>query len=254
MHYCERIARGGRQQQKEFCVMFKRWSFLVVIAIFSVGHVRATAQLTAPLTETVERPFHQISADMKAFMIREARSQTNQEQAAAIEDLCALYEELKRDARVANSETLKGYKTKMWSRLTTFKKELIREIKRESPKAPLRGSSIARKETAPTHSATESPELPDVLTNQMIVFAQMAGGPMRLLGQNGAGFGGRPVQDYGPDLVTLIERTIQPDFWEVNGGPGRIYYYRPLHALVVTATSDMHVKIGGAFGALRAVD
>ena len=68
---------------------------------------------------------------------------------------------------------------------------------------------------------------------------------------NGRGGGAAVGPDWGQDLVELIERTIQPDFWEVNGGPGSIYYFRSLHALVVRATGEVHEKIGGAVGALR---
>jgi hypothetical protein len=63
--------------------------------------------------------------------------------------------------------------------------------------------------------------------------------------------GGRGVRDdYGPLLVALIERTIAPEFWDVNGGPGTIVYYRPLRVLVVHATIDVHHRIGGVIGKL----
>jgi len=62
----------------------------------------------------------------------------------------------------------------------------------------------------------------------------------------------RAIPDYGPSLVALIERTIAPEFWDTNGGPGSIVYYQPLMCLVVRATSEIHHLIGGATGALRA--
>ena len=57
--------------------------------------------------------------------------------------------------------------------------------------------------------------------------------------------------DYGDDLVQLIQRTVKPDFWDVNGGPGSIYFYRPLNALVIRATSEVHRDLGGALDGLR---
>ena len=54
-----------------------------------------------------------------------------------------------------------------------------------------------------------------------------------------------PRGDYGQVLVELIRQTISPEFWDVNGGPGVILYYRPGHALVVRATGDVHARIGG---------
>jgi hypothetical protein len=66
-------------------------------------------------------------------------------------------------------------------------------------------------------------------------------------------FGGAAVPpDFGPDLVALIERTINPSFWDVAGGPGTVIYYRPLHCIVVRATSEVHGQIGGLVGDLRA--
>jgi hypothetical protein len=57
--------------------------------------------------------------------------------------------------------------------------------------------------------------------------------------------------DWGEALVSLIERTIAPDFWDVHGGPGTIVYYRPLHALVVRATDDVHGRVGRVLTDLR---
>jgi hypothetical protein len=49
----------------------------------------------------------------------------------------------------------------------------------------------------------------------------------------------------------LIERTICPEFWDVNGGPGTIYYYYPLRVIAVRATSEVHHRIGGTLTDLR---
>jgi hypothetical protein len=67
----------------------------------------------------------------------------------------------------------------------------------------------------------------------------------------GAFGGGAAGADYGPALVELIQRTIAPEFWDVNGGPGTIVYYAPLRVLVVRATSEMHHDVGAAVGAIR---
>ncbi len=63
--------------------------------------------------------------------------------------------------------------------------------------------------------------------------------------------GGAALADYGGALVELIQRTIAPEFWDVNGGPGTIVYYRQWQALVVRATGDIHEKIGGTVEDLR---
>jgi hypothetical protein len=50
-------------------------------------------------------------------------------------------------------------------------------------------------------------------------------------------------EDYGPDLVELIQKTISPPTWDVNGGPGAIYYFRPQRALVVSAPGEVHEQL-----------
>jgi hypothetical protein len=65
------------------------------------------------------------------------------------------------------------------------------------------------------------------------------------------GAGGGAAVDHGMALVELIQRTISPDFWDVNGGPGTIVYYRQWHALVIRATPEIHRQIGGAIGQAR---
>ena len=63
--------------------------------------------------------------------------------------------------------------------------------------------------------------------------------------------GGGPVRDNGRELVELIQRTIAPDTWDVNGGLGSIIYYQPLRVLVVRQTAENHGIVGGVVGGLR---
>jgi hypothetical protein len=49
-------------------------------------------------------------------------------------------------------------------------------------------------------------------------------------------------------LINLIETTIDPGSWESRGGNGSIFYYAPLHALVIRQTEDVHRQIGGVLG------
>jgi hypothetical protein len=63
--------------------------------------------------------------------------------------------------------------------------------------------------------------------------------------------GGGAVADHGKELVELIQKTIAPDTWDVNGGNGVIVYYAPLKVLVVSQTDDVHGFVGGLMGALR---
>jgi hypothetical protein len=56
------------------------------------------------------------------------------------------------------------------------------------------------------------------------------------------GWGGLPA-DNGEQLVDLIRRTIAPSTWDVNGGPGTMYYWRPGRALVIRQTREVHEDI-----------
>jgi len=61
----------------------------------------------------------------------------------------------------------------------------------------------------------------------------MGGGPL-------GGGGGQFSDDYGPQLVDLIQQVIAPQSWDVNGGLGTAYYWRPGRALVIRQTGGVH--------------
>lgn len=52
-------------------------------------------------------------------------------------------------------------------------------------------------------------------------------------------------------LIELIQNTIAPESWEVNGGRGSIRYYSLYHALLVRQTADVHHQLGGGLEQLR---
>ena len=62
---------------------------------------------------------------------------------------------------------------------------------------------------------------------------------------------GGAAQDDGQALVELIQATIAPQTWDVNGGQGTIRYWPAWHVLVVRQTEDVHEQIGGVVHGLR---
>jgi len=68
-------------------------------------------------------------------------------------------------------------------------------------------------------------------------------------GSFAAGLAG-PV-DNGDQLVELIQRTVAPASWDVNGGPGVAYYWRPGQALVIRQRSEAHEQLGGLLNQLQ---
>ncbi|MEX2172840.1 MAG: hypothetical protein WD872_00675 [Pirellulaceae bacterium] len=167
------------------------------------------------------RPFHEIRAEIQSLLKSEAQAAGSAARAAPLVRMCALHGELLADSRYESSDTLQEYRGRLWSRLRRVKDKLKRELVRSSDPHDVRALSDQR-------------------------FLEQAD-PGLLSGLGGGGV----VLDSGPDLVDLIERTINPAFWDVHGGPGTIVYYAPLRCLVVRATGQTHEKIGGAIGGLR---
>lgn len=67
----------------------------------------------------------------------------------------------------------------------------------------------------------------------------------------GVGQGGPAQADAGNDLADLIQKTIAPSTWNVNGGPGAIYYWSPGRSLVISASQDVHDQLGNLLDQLR---
>lgn len=63
--------------------------------------------------------------------------------------------------------------------------------------------------------------------------------------------GGNAVAASAQQLIDLITATIAPESWEVNGGNGRIMFFRPLNVLVIRNWSEVHEQIGGTLQQLR---
>lgn len=199
------------------------------------------------------RRYHEINDDLRELIRAYARAESPAAQSAVIHEMCVLYVELKRDPRLASSDTLQEYKAKLWSRLVRIQTELERQLAREQrqPGRPADGGAAAVQP-----SDTADVQASGSLAGSLSLLGGVLGGPADLLahgGSLGAGSlgGGAAGGDYGQSLVELIQRTIAPEFWDVNGGPGTIVYFAPLRVLVVRATSEIHHKIGGGVQGLR---
>jgi hypothetical protein len=191
-------------------------------------------------TPAALRRYSDMSDDMHAVLRAEALAKTRQQRGQAVRDMAALYREILRDPRLADSDTLKSYKAKLWSRLVRIQRELQRDIDRQD-----KGSGHSPEQLAAIQEATST------LASQLSLMDYSMGGPSYVFTQTGGAMGGRAVNDHGPELVELIQRTIRPDFWDTVGGPGSIFYYRQFMALVVRATSEVHGDVGGVLNGLR---
>ena len=60
---------------------------------------------------------------------------------------------------------------------------------------------------------------------------------------NLGGFAAGGAFDNGWQLIELIQRVVEPDFWRERGGPGTMRYFAMRRVLVVSATTDVHEQI-----------
>jgi hypothetical protein len=214
-----------------------------LVILLTLASWSADADVAAATAEAEQpRRYHEINNDIRDALRTEALAEGEHQRAAAVRKMCDLYRELAEDPRLESSDTLKSYKAKLWSRMTRVKRDLQRQLAREGKSVQLPEDEA---EEEAIKAATRS------LASQMSYLSYTMGGPTYVLEQTGGAFGGGTANDHGQELIDLIERTIQPDFWDTAGGPGSMFYYRPLMALVVRATSEVHGNVGGLLDALR---
>ena len=217
------------------------WLIMTVLSVLGAD-ASETAAATPTATDFTLRHYHEYEKALDEALRSEARATDQHARAEAIRRMTTLYCELRTDPRLEASDTLKGYKIKLWSRLTRVKGDLKRQVDREAKLAKRQDQdSDARS----LQQATAS------LAGQMSLMNTTMGGPGYVLSQTGGSFGGGMVTDNGQELIDLIEHTIRPNYWDTAGGPGSIFYYQPLMALVVRATAEVHGDVSGLVEALR---
>jgi len=166
-----------------------------------------------------------------------ARVDDNEAQRAAW-DFLRLFDELRQDTDLASSQR-DEFTTKVRGRLM----KLSVQIKKRA--------AIDRrlaKQKQPD-SVVRPADRPDVLAQRGgMMGGGMMGGGMRggMMGGGMMGGGGQqPVNDdAGEDLVELIQTVISPASWDINGGLGSAYYWRPGRAMVIRQNGQVHDQIG----------
>ncbi len=153
--------------------------------------------------------------DVSQALQLHAKAKTPAEVSDAVRTLTRLDYQVKIDRLLPQFERQQLH-AKMWSRLLRVKNDLKRDAKRRS-------------------SLASTPKNNTPTINEF----------------GGHGGGAVGPGDSGQELVDLIQTTIAPDFWDTVGGPGVIYYWPNFHALVVSATGDVHENLGGLVDGLR---
>lgn len=190
----------------------------------------------------------ELQREIRQTLRAEAQATTLADRTAAIYELCALHREIVADSRFRSLESLQEMRREVASRLVKVQADLKRKIYREkSDKRPI----------------DPRDELLRSISDHWSLIGAVQGGPAELLASqrwfmgdvaSGAARGGQGVPDNGQGLVDLIQATIHPGFWDVQGGPGTIIYYSPLRCLVVRATDEVHGDVGGLVQGLRAAN
>lgn len=174
-----------------------------------------------PLRETI-----------RASLQRWARP-TDGEIEIAARELLALYNSLDQDSQLSDSQREK-YRVQLRHRLLKAAERIayLEAVKRRVEE-PGRPASV---------------EIPEGKAEPL---AQRQGAAMGLAPMGGQGGRGGTIPDAGEQLVDLIQRTVAPGSWDVQGGPGSIYYWRPGRALSVRHTGEVHEQVGGLLDQLR---
>lgn len=170
-----------------------------------------------------QKSLNQYNQEVSKWMVAEATAKTSKHHEIAVVELARLYGELASDPRIRLSPTLNQYRVKVRARLMRVLREL--ELR------------LSRKLRPPDRSTSD--RLQSTLQRHLEATSRSAGGAGAFLGPRA----GANSPDYGPYLIALIQRTIAPEHWKLNGGPGTIVYYPPLRLLVVRATSEVHSQI-----------
>lgn len=196
--------------------------------------------VTSASPEVNRRPYHELDKELRQLLRSQVEARSDVERAAIIVAQCKLHAEIVSDPRLELSNALQSYRNELATRLrktlTSLKHQMKRSLAKDSPsvKNPAAGGEFI-------------PEQEQSLAVALQLTDFSLASPQQFLASGGAA-----QQDLGgAALVDLIERTLNPQFWERAGGPGRIVYYAPLQCLVVRATGEMHEQTAGVLGNVR---
>lgn len=227
------------------------------------------------------RPIGEMRRDVEAFMKNSKSDDDIDVQVGGIVDLCYMHQEIVADPRFSSNRQLQSIRAVAADRLKKYLKTIriekarqSRRIKKEQTEESnklLAGESVPKPATdeggavtgnlpgsagqlsaSASEGATEISDaeaIDESMYNSMSSLGNLTGGPSQMFsylpGKNA------PPWDHGEELVNLIESTINPDFWKINGGSGIIYYYRPSRIIVVGATSQIQDDLTDLLRGLR---
>ncbi len=186
-----------------------------------------------------ERAPAELRAVARAALRRHAGAKGD-EKTAALRELVAIYRELDADTRLGRDER-KELRGTVRNRLRRAADELERKIAKQDKPAEKRANAKP--------PAAKLPNGDEAVLAQQFGQQQRAGFGVGAAGGQSVGVNG--PDDDGQALVDLIQQTIAPASWDVNGGEGTIVYFRPLRVIVVRQAEQVQDDLGDLLEGLR---
>lgn len=216
-------------------------SYLLVISLTGAYPTVEVDRSTAAAAANLEhRSYAAIRKDFSAAS-KQAALESGEARAAAVQKLSELLAELEVGSHLPPLQR-KGLRAQIRTRLQKISGDIANELGR------------ARRNSDKRQPAT----VMDVRQKaaDAILAQRLPGGRPQAQNARGGGLAqiggaGQAEIDRGEELVELIQRTIAPSSWDVVGGPGSIYYWRPGQALVVRNRGEVQQQLGGVLGQLR---
>ena len=180
-----------------------------------------------------QRSITAMTLEITELLKRESKAENVAERVAAVQRLIEIHREIVADSRFTTNELLPQQRHKVVTRLTSVRDEIKRRL-------------AAEKRRSKSAKQLDAEETSRQLAAHYAVAGQSLTGPVAFV----AG-GGAVANDFSQELIDLIQTTIDPASWNVNGGRGSIRYYSPVFALVVRASSEVHSQLSDELGGLR---
>lgn len=203
-----------------------------IVASDSQATAGVTASEAAAPAETL-RTGKELEAAVRAALQHWTRP-ADKELETAANELLGLYRELHEDKVMARS-LREDLRQKVRSRLLTVAQQVTKRRAQEAYQAKRAPRTVGAKSV-------------NVAANDKVL-GQMGGAMggnagMAMGGGGAAGAqGNAALPDAGEDLVQLIQTTVAPKTWDVNGGVGTIYYWKQQRSIVARATQEVHHEI-----------
>ena len=153
----------------------------------------------------------------------------------SVKEIFGLYVSLLQDDRLTESFMLQRDVSKLRRRLLAVARRIESEQRRQKNPRP---ADLAAQLDRTLQSRVPS-DADDTLSDNSAAVQDSKSAATELpTGLQAAG-----LFDNGWQLVELIERIVEPNFWQNNGGNGAIVYFPQQRVLVVRATSDIHEQV-----------